>query len=226
MHYTAPEGSYASNPADGAARLREFRQMVMGLHRAGLRVGMDVVYNHTFASGQHEKSVLDRIVPGYYHRLNAEGVVERSTCCDNTATEQMMMGKLLIDSVLTWAQGHHIDSFRFDLMGHQPRALMERLAARLKAETGREIPLIGEGWNFGEVADGQRFVQASQLSLNGSGIGTFSDRGRDAVRGGSAGDSGAAMVARQGYVSGLYHDPNEAQASHVCGACAGHTRRR
>jgi len=212
VHYTAPEGSYASNPADGALRLREFRQMVMGLHLAGLRVGMDVVYNHTFASGQHEKSVLDRIVPGYYHRLNADGVVERSTCCDNTATEQMMMGKLLIDSVLTWARDHHIDSFRFDLMGHQPRALMERLAARLKAEIGREVPLIGEGWNFGEVADGKRFVQASQLSLNGSGIGSFSDRGRDAVRGGSAGDSGPAMVARQGYVSGLFYDPNAAAA--------------
>ncbi|MBP6336334.1 MAG: DUF3372 domain-containing protein [Vitreoscilla sp.] len=212
VHYTAPEGSFASNPADGAGRLREFRQMVMGLHRAGLRVGMDVVYNHTYASGQHEKSVLDRIVPGYYHRLNAEGVVERSTCCDNTATEHMMMGKLLIDSVLTWARGHHIDSFRFDLMGHQPRPLMVLLSARLKAELGREVPLIGEGWNFGEVADGRRFVQASQLSLNGSGIATFSDRGRDAVRGGSAGDSGAAMLARQGYVSGLHYDPNASAA--------------
>ncbi len=212
VHYTAPEGSFATDPSDGAARLREFRQMVMGLHRAGLRVGMDVVYNHTYASGQHDKSVLDRIVPGYYHRLDANGVVERSTCCDNTATEQMMMGKLLIESVLTWARDHHIDSFRFDLMGHQPRALMERLAARLKAETGREVPLIGEGWNFGEVADGKRFVQASQLSLGGTGIGTFSDRTRDAVRGGSAGDSGPAMLARQGYVSGLHYDPNAAAA--------------
>jgi pullulanase-type alpha-1,6-glucosidase len=135
-------------------------------------------------------------------------VVERSTCCDNTATENLMMGKLLSDSVALWAREHHIDSFRFDLMGHQPRALMEQVLARVRRETGREIYFIGEGWNFGEVANGQRFVQASQLSLNGSGIGTFSDRARDAVRGGGAGDSGTALIARQGYVNGLHYAPN------------------
>jgi pullulanase/glycogen debranching enzyme len=202
-HYTAPEGSFATDPDDGAVRVREFRQMVMALHAAGLRVGMDVVYNHTTAAGQHPQSVLDRIVPGYYHRLNARGEVERSTCCDNTATEHRMMGKLMLDSVSTWARHYRIDSFRFDLMGHQPRALMLQLRRRLKAETGREIQLIGEGWNFGEVADGARFVQASQLELNGSGIATFSDRARDAVRGGGAGDSGEAQIARKGYVNGL-----------------------
>jgi pullulanase len=98
-HYNAPEGSYATDPADGARRVIEFRQMVDSLHKLGLRVGMDVVYNHTFIAGQNEKSVLDRIVPGYYHRLNATGGIERSTCCDNTATENLMMGKLMIDSV-------------------------------------------------------------------------------------------------------------------------------
>ncbi len=208
VHYTAPEGSYATDPSDGLGRVRELRQMVMALHRAGLRVGMDVVYNHTYASGQREMSVLDRIVPGYYHRLDERGAVERSTCCDNTATEHLMMGKLMADSVAAWARHYGIDSFRFDLMGHQPRALMEALQRRLRAETGRDIPLIGEGWNFGEVADGARFVQASQLSLNGTGIGTFSDRLRDAVRGGGAGDSGEALVARQGYVNGLSYDAN------------------
>ncbi len=208
FHYTAPEGSYATDPDDGARRILEFRQMVQALHRAGLRVGMDVVYNHTAASGQHEKSVLDRIVPGYYHRLDAAGRVERSTCCDNTATEHRMMGKLMLDSVLTWAREYKIDSFRFDLMGHQPRALMEQLQRRLRAELKREIPLIGEGWNFGEVADGARFVQASQLSLNGSGIGTFSDRARDAVRGGGPADGGDKLLALQGYVNGLHYDPN------------------
>ncbi|MBN8487468.1 MAG: DUF3372 domain-containing protein [Burkholderiales bacterium] len=206
--FNAPEGSYSRRAADGAVRLHEFRQMVMALHRAGLRVGMDVVYNHTVASGQHPNAVLDRVVPGYYHRLNADGVVERSTCCDNTATEHRMMGKLLIDSVLLWARAHHIDSFRFDLMGHQPRALMERLQQRLHAELpDRVIPLIGEGWNFGEVADGVRFVQASQLSLNGSGIGSFNDRLRDAVRGGGAGDSGAALTGRAGWAFGLADRP-------------------
>jgi pullulanase len=79
-------------------------------------------------------------------------------------------------------------------MGHQPRAVMERAAARRQCRRRAHINLIGEGWNFGEVADGARFVQASQLSLNGSGIGTFSDRARDAVRGGGAGDNDARLV--------------------------------
>jgi pullulanase len=100
------------------------------LHAIGLRVGMDVVYNHTTASGQAPKSVLDRIVPGYYHRLDADGAVERSTCCDNTATEHAMMARLMIDSAVLWVRDYRIDSFRFDLMGHQPRAAMERLQAR------------------------------------------------------------------------------------------------
>ncbi len=215
-HYTAPEGSYATRADDGATRIREFRAMVQALHRAGLRVGMDVVYNHTTASGQSDRSVLDRIVPGYYHRLDAVGDVTRSTCCDNTATENIMMGKLMIDSVKTWAVEHHVDSFRFDLMGHQPRAVMERLQAEVNAAVGRPVQLIGEGWNFGEVANGARFVQASQLSLNGSGIGTFSDRARDRVRGGSPGDNGADLVRNQGYVNGLFYDDN--------GSGAGRTR--
>jgi pullulanase/glycogen debranching enzyme len=207
-HFNAPEGSYASDAGDGAVRIREFRQMVQALHRAGLRVGMDVVYNHTSASDQDQKSVLDRIVPGYYHRLDGHGVVERSTCCDNTATENLMMAKLMIDSARLWASQYRVDSFRFDLMAHQPRAVMERLRDEVDRATGRKINLIGEGWNYGEVADGARFVQASQLSLNGSGIGTFSDRARDAIRGGSAGDSGEALVSRQGYVNGLVYAPN------------------
>jgi pullulanase/glycogen debranching enzyme len=211
-HYTAPEGSYASDAADGAKRIVEFRRMVQALHLAGLRVGMDVVYNHTTASGQKEKSVLDRVVPGYYHRLNATGGVETSTCCDNTATENLMMGKLMIDSVLTWARHYKIDSFRFDLMGHQPRSVMEQLKSAVDRATGRRIDLIGEGWNFGEVANGARFVQASQLSLNGSGIGTFSDRARDYVRGGGPFDGGDSLVKNQGYINGLWYDDNSSGA--------------
>jgi pullulanase len=213
-HYNAPEGSYATDPSDGARRVVEFREMVDSLHKLGLRVGMDVVFNHTFIAGQSEKSVLDRIVPGYYHRLNAAGAIERSTCCDNTATENLMMGKLMIDSVALWATQYKIDSFRFDLMGHQPRATMEALQRKVNTAAGRSIQLLGEGWNFGEVANGARFVQASQLSLNGSGIGTFNDRTRDAVRGGSAGDSGEALFARQGWINGLAYDPNGHAGKH------------
>jgi pullulanase len=204
-HFNAPEGSFATDPLK---RVIEFRQMVMGLHRAGLRVGMDMVYNHMTAAGQHPKSVLDRLVPGYYLRLNAQGEVERSTCCDNTATEHRMMAKLMIDSAELWVREYKIDSMRFDLMGHQPREAMERLQKRVDAAAGRPVQLLGEGWNFGEVANGARFVQASQLSLNGSGIGSFSDRARDAARGGGAGEGGDASVRNQGWLNGLVYAPN------------------
>jgi len=209
-HFNTPEGSYATDPL---RRVVEFRQMVMALHRAGLRVGMDMVYNHMAAAGQARKSVLDRLVPGYYHRLDARGRIERSTCCDNTATEHLMMAKLMIDSAALWVREYRIDSMRFDLMGHQPREAMERLQARVDAEAGRPVQLLGEGWNFGEVADGARFVQASQLSLNGSGIASFSDRARDAARGGSAGEGGDDSVRRQGWLNGLVYAPNALAAA-------------
>jgi pullulanase len=207
-HYTAPEGSYASDARDGAVRILEFRRMVLALREAGLRVGMDVVYNHTSAAAQDPKSVLDRIVPGYYHRLSADGGIETSTCCVNTATEHRMMARLMIDSAVVWARDYQIDSFRFDLMGHQPRAAMEALQVAVNQATGRHVELLGEGWNFGEVADGRRFVQASQLSLNGSGIATFSDRARDAARGGGCCDGAADLIRRQGYLNGLHYAPN------------------
>jgi pullulanase-type alpha-1,6-glucosidase len=211
LHYTAPEGSYATDP-DGTARNEQFREMVQGLNRAGQRVVMDVVYNHTPASGQDPKSILDRVVPGYYHRLSATGQVETSTCCANTATEHAMMGKLMIDSVLTWATQYKVDGFRFDLMGHQPKAAMvalreklDRLTLRKDGVDGRKIYLYGEGWNFGEVANNARFVQATQVEMAGTGIGTFNDRLRDAVRGGGPFDENPRI---QGFASGQYTDPN------------------
>jgi pullulanase-type alpha-1,6-glucosidase len=213
FHYTVPEGSYATDAADGATRIREFRAMVMALHDAGLRVGMDVVYNHTSASGQDAHSVLDRIVPGYYHRLDGTGKVLNDSCCADTASENAMMGKLMIDSVKTWATEYNIDSFRFDIMSFTPRSVMEQLKATVNAAVNkddhrRQEYFIGEGWNFGTVANGARFVQASQLSLNGSGIGTFNDRIRDAVRGGGPFDGGQDIVRNQGYISGLFYDDN------------------
>jgi pullulanase/glycogen debranching enzyme len=209
LQFNAPEGSYATDAQDPAVRVREFRQMVMALHQAGLRVGMDMVYNHTSAAGQHPNSVLDRIVPGYYQRLNAKGEVERSTCCDNTATEHALMGKLMRDSLRIWTRDYKLDSYRFDLMGHQPRSEMLKAKAELQQQQGREIHFIGEGWNFGEVANGARFVQASQLSLTGDGIGTFSDRARDALRGGSFGSVKELMQSR-GWSNGLLEGADRA----------------
>ncbi|MDE2277207.1 MAG: pullulanase-type alpha-1,6-glucosidase [Burkholderiales bacterium] len=208
--YTVPSASYASS-ALGTARVLEFRQMVQGLHDAGLRVVMDVVFNHTSASGQNPNSILDKIVPGYYYRLGPTGAVLTDSCCQDTASEHAMMGKLLIDSVLTWARQYHVDGFRFDLMSFTPKAVMLELKARL-ARIDPSIYLYGEGWNFGSVGNDARFVQATQLNMAGSGIGTFNDRLRDAVRGGGPFDGGSSLVANQGFINGLWLDPNALNA--------------
>ncbi|MET9156852.1 pullulanase-type alpha-1,6-glucosidase [Streptomyces parvulus] len=215
-HYTVPEGSYATDP-DGTARTVEFREMVKALNDDGLRVVMDVVYNHTAASGQARTSVLDRIVPGYYQRLLADGSVANSTCCAGTATENAMMGKLVVDSVVTWAKEYKVDGFRFDLMGHHPKANILAVRKALDALTlkkdgvdGKKIILYGEGWNFGEVADDARFTQATQKNMAGTGVATFSDRARDAVRGGGPFDEDPGV---QGFASGLFTDPNSSTAN-------------
>ncbi|MBK8989097.1 MAG: pullulanase-type alpha-1,6-glucosidase [Chloroflexi bacterium] len=213
FHYTVPEGSYSTVPT-GTMRIFEFRQMVQSLNQNDLRVVMDVVYNHTNASGQSSNSVLDKVVPGYYHRLNGVGSVETSTCCQNTATEHDMMEKLMVDSIVTWAKYYKVDAFRFDLMGHHMKDDMLAVRAALDALTlendgvdGSAIYVYGEGWNFGEVANNARGVNATQLNMAGTGIGTFSDRLRDAVRGPSPFASGLDLQ-NQGFANGLYYDPN------------------
>jgi len=189
FHYTVPEGSYATDP-NGSMRILEFRQMVKATHDMDLKLIMDVVYNHTNASGVNDKSVLDKIVPGYYHRLNVNtGGVENSTCCDNTATENLMMGKLMIDLLKVWADDYKVDGFRFDLMGHQPKDVMVEALEEVR-EIDPNTLFYGEGWDFGEVANNACFGQANQINMAGTEIGTFSDRLRDAVRGGSPFDGG------------------------------------
>ncbi|MBL4827071.1 MAG: pullulanase-type alpha-1,6-glucosidase [Spongiibacteraceae bacterium] len=220
FHYTLPEGSYATD-ADGVTRIREFREMVAALSRTGLRVVMDVVYNHTNSSLQGDKSVLDKIVPNYYHRLDAEGHVETSSCCSNTASENAMMEKLMLDSLKTWATEYKVDGFRFDLMGHhskdnivKARDLLQALTVDNDGVDGSQIYIYGEGWNFGEVANDARFVQATQANMAGTGVGestgvgSFNDRFRDAIRGGSPFDTGITHISSQGFISGLYYDPN------------------
>ncbi len=210
FHYTVPEGSYAVNP-EGVSRVVEYREMVQALNEIGLHLVVDVVYNHTNASGQSDKSVLDRIVPGYYHRLSGTGRVETSTCCQNTATEHAMMRKLMVDSVVTWATAYKIDAFRFDLMGHHMKEDMLAVRAALDALTleehgvdGKNIYVYGEGWDFGEVAGNARGENATQFNMAGTGIGTFSDRLRDAARGGSP----FGGQTEQGFLNGLVVYPN------------------
>ena len=208
--YTVPDGSYASDP-NGVARIVEFREMVDALHQAGLRVVMDVVYNHTTSSGQDNLSILDKLVPGYYYRLDQNGLVETSSCCQDTAAEHTMMGKLLTDSVLTWARDYKVDGFRFDIMSFHPKSLMVALKTQL-AHIDPSIYIYGEGWNFGQVANNALFVQASQANMAGTGIGTFNDRLRDAVRGGGPFDGGTSLVINQGFINGLWYDPNDLAA--------------
>jgi pullulanase-type alpha-1,6-glucosidase len=216
LHFLVPDGSYATDP-DGPARILEFRRMVLGLDRIGFGAVLDVVFNHTAASGQARHSVLDRIVPGYYHRLDEKGSVATSTCCANTASERVMMERLMIDAMMVWARDYKVSGFRFDLMGHHSRANMLKVRESLKGLTiakhgvdGARLLIYGEGWNFGEVANDRRFVQATQRHMGAStGIGTFNDRFRDAIRGGGYSDTGAAIVKAQGFVSGLFTAPND-----------------
>jgi pullulanase len=210
-HFSAPDGSYATDP-DGSTRVLEFREMVQALNQAGLRVVMDVVYNHTNASGQSANSVFDKIVPGYYHRLNASGDVERSTCCENTASEHAMMEKFMLDSVLTWTTAYKVDGYRFDLMGHHMLSEMVNLRAALDGLTlekdgvdGEKVYVYGEGWDFGEVGGNARGINASQLNIGGTGIGVFNDRLRDAARGGGP----FGPLPEQGFLTGLLNAPNQ-----------------
>ena len=214
-HFFAPEGSYATaGGRDGGARIAELRGAVGALHELGLRVVLDVVFNHTRDAGQQPASVLDKIVPGYYHRRALDGRIAASTAGPSVATERTMAARLVVDAAVHWARHYRIDGFRFDLMGHHGRDVMVGVRAALDALTpaadgvdGRAVTLHGEGWDFGEVAGNARFVQATQGQLDGTGIATFSDRLRDAVRGGAPFD---ADPRRQGWASGLAGAPNGA----------------
>lgn len=207
-HYLSPEGGYAVNPD---ARVKEYRQMVMGLHRTGLRVIQDVVFNHTSGFGEASNSILDEVVPDYYNRLDADGNLETGSCCADTATEHLMMGKLQQDAVLWNAKKYKIDGFRFDIMSftfvknmQQIQQALSQLTLAKDGVDGSKIYLYGEGFTFGETANNALGVNASQLNLYGNGIGTFNDRIRDGVRGGGPFDD----VRVQGFATGLFTDPS------------------
>lgn len=211
VHYGVPEGSYASDP-DGSARIIEFREMVKGLHDLGFRVVLDVVYNHTFECGPESKySVLDKVVPGYYHRSEENGEVCGSACGANTASEHAMCERLIVDDVVHWATAYRVDGFRFDIMGHLMLPTMIKIQEAVSNLTltrhgidGKSIYLYGEAWDFGEVLNNQRGRNCCQLNIGGRGWGSFNDRIRDAVLGGSP----LSNPSHQGFVSGLALDSN------------------
>jgi pullulanase-type alpha-1,6-glucosidase len=205
-HYGTPEGSYSTSPA-GPTRIREFREMIKSFHLIGLRVVMDVVYNHTVAAGQDTFSVLDKVVPGYYYRLDQNGDVYTNAFGPGTASEHRMFSKLMLDTLKMWAEEYQVDGFRFDLMSFSFKDNMLEIKKALH-EIDPTIYLYGEGWDFGEVANNAFGENATQANMAGTGIATFSDRGRDAIRGGGAFDRGQSLVARQGFINGLWYDSN------------------
>ncbi len=176
-HFSTPDGSYASNP-DGVSRILEMRAMNQALHEMGLRVVLDVVYNHTNSSGLWDQSVLDKVVPGYYHRRDlTTGSVETSTCCQDTAPEHTMMDKLMVDSLLIWAEHYKFDGFRFDIMSNN--SVESILAARTAVQQiDPDNYFYGEGWTRSD----RGYTQAQQNNMAGTGVGTFNDRPRDIIR--------------------------------------------
>ena len=193
INYNVPEGSYASDSANPVTRIAELKQMVDGLHKAGLRVIMDVVYNHVYNA---EKNAFGQTVPGYYFRYNDDGSLTNGSGCGNdTASERKMMRKYIVDSVKYWANEYGIDGFRFDLMG-----LIDLETIREVREAVHKIDsssiILGEGWNMSQLPYENRTIQPNAYKLaDNNGVAFFNDSFRDAVKG--QGDDEVA-----GFVSG------------------------
>ena len=192
VHYNVPEGSYATNPLDPWARLKELRQLIDALHNVGIRVIMDVVYNHVYDTAL---SPLERTVPGYYFRQDANGDFHDGTGCGNeTASEQLMMRRYIVDSVVYWAKTFGLDGFRFDLMGiHDVDTINAVRAALDDIDPG--IIMIGEGWDMGNHPKGILAANQKNSSLVPR-VGMFNDHFRDLIKGSN-------FVAHEpGFVSG------------------------
>ena len=179
-NYNALEGSYATNAADGNVRIKEFKKMVQTLHSNGLRVVMDVVYNHT---SNKEESGFNQFAPDYFYRHNADGSYSDATGCGNeTASEKPMMRKFMIESLVYWVKEYHINGFRFDLMGVHDIETMNAISDTLH-KIDPTIYLYGEGWTAGNssMKEEVRAVKKNTYKLHQ--IAAFSDDIRDGIRG-------------------------------------------
>ena len=180
LNYNTPEGSYSTNPYDGVTRIREFKQLIKTLHSNGMRVIMDVVYNHTMFT---ETSYFNQLVPGYYYRQKEDGSFSDATACGNeTASERPMMRKFILESVLYWVKEYHVDGFRFDLMGVHDIETMNLISRELH-KIKPEILLYGEGWTAGScpLPDSLRAIKKNAYRLDK--IAVFSDDLRDGIKG-------------------------------------------
>ena len=192
LNYNVPEGSYSTNAADPKARIREFKLMVQALHKAGIMVILDVVYNHTF---NIDGSNFQKTYPGYYFRHRPDGSYSDGSGCGNeTASEQPLMREFMLESVKYWANEYHIDGFRFDLMGIHDIETMNLIRAELD-KIDPSIYMYGEGWSAGSCAYPQEklAMKANTKELNG--IGAFSDDMRDALRGPFSDDTKGGFLA-------------------------------
>lgn len=183
VNYNVPEGSYSTDPFHGEVRIRECKEMIQALHAAGIRVVMDVVYNHTYSAD----SWFQRTVPYYYYRLNDDGSFSNGSACGNdTASERPMYRKFMIDSICYWAQEYHLDGFRFDLMGLHDVETMNQIRSALdELPCGEQILMYGEPWAGGPTAmeDGnEQAVKANALLLDKR-IAFFNDDTRDCIKG-------------------------------------------
>ena len=211
QNYNVPEGSYATNAYDPAIRIKEFKQMVQALHRAGIRVILDVVYNHT---ADIEHSNFQRTYPDYYYRKRADGSYSDGSGCGNeTASEKPLMRAFIIESIVYWAQEYHIDGFRFDLMGVHDIKTMNA-ACRALHKIDPSIFVYGEGWSAGQCAYPSHLLASKAHMRQMPGIAAFSDELRDGLRGpfyddkqGTfiAGVSGAEERIKFGIVGGIAH---------------------
>ena len=182
QNYNVPEGSYSTDPYTAQVRIREFKEMVQNLHKAGIRVVMDVVYNHT---GSTEDSHLNLTVPGYYHRQNQSGGFSNGSGCGNEiASERSMVRRMMVDSVKFWAEEYHIDGFRFDLMALHDIDTMKEIRRELN-KIDESIIIYGEGWTGGDtplpVED--RALKANTYKFENEQIAAFSDDIRDGIKG-------------------------------------------
>lgn len=180
QNYNTPEGSYSTDPSDGHVRIREFKQMVQALHQRGIRVVMDVVYNHT---GYTEESLFNQLVPGYYYRQNEEGGFSDASACGNeTASERPMVRKMIVESVLHWVREYHVDGFRFDLMGIHDIETMNAVARALR-EVDPTIFVYGEGWTAGPTPLPDEELALKKNTHRLEGVAAFSDDLRDGLKG-------------------------------------------
>ena len=194
QNYNVPEGSYSTDPFNGEVRVKEFKQMVKGLHDNGISIIMDVTYNHVYDA---KEFCFNKIVPGYFSRINGDGIYSNGSCCGNdTASERSMVRKYIVDSVKYWADEYHIDGFRFDLVGLIDTVTVNEIVQTVHKKHPNVI-FYGEGWSMDTELTKEGYTMATQAnSEEVPNFAFFSDTIRDAIRGPMSSGS------KPGYCSG------------------------